>query len=57
MALAESIEEDDEAVEVEGIQFIYNSGVSFYMEDLTISYEKSWAGEGFQVYRDGYSSC
>lgn len=57
MALAESIEEHDETVKVDGIQFIYNTGVSPYMEDLTISYEKSWAGEGFQVYRDGFSGC
>lgn len=57
MSLAETIEEHDDKVVVEGIQFIFNNGLSTYMDDLTINYEKSWAGEGFQVYREGIAGC
>lgn len=58
MALEESIEEHDEKIEVDGIQFVYNSGLAAYMDGLTIDYTKSWMGKGFQVYRDGFGgSC
>lgn len=57
MALEETIGEHDEKVVVDGIQFVYNSGLAPYMEGLTISYSDSWLGKGFRVHRQGVAGC
>lgn len=53
MALDESIDENDKVVEVGGIRFIYNSGLTPYMDDLQIGYTDSWLGKGFKISHRG----
>ncbi|BCJ88288.1 hypothetical protein skT53_32730 [Effusibacillus dendaii] len=55
MAPEESTDEHDQTVEIDGIRFVYNSGLSPYMEGLNINYKSSWLGKGFEINRNDRS--
>lgn len=57
MALEESVEEHDVIEEVEGLRFIYNSGIAEYMDGLEISYEENLLRKGFNLYRESGGRC
>lgn len=49
MALDETIDENDKVEEIEGIRFVYNSGLAPYFNQVEISYANSWLGKGFRI--------
>lgn len=58
MALEESIDDAaDIKTEIDGVQFVYNSGLKAYMDDVKVDYTKSLFGKGFRISSAGGSSC
>lgn len=57
MALEESIEENDKEVIVDGVRFVYNEGLSMYMEGLEIKYRKTIFGHRFSISHPGVMGC
>lgn len=50
------MEEHDLTENVDGIKFVYNSGIAEYMDGLQIDYEDSLVRKGFSLWRPN-ASC
>ncbi|WP_161798283.1 hypothetical protein [Aneurinibacillus tyrosinisolvens] len=57
MALEESIEETDKQVMIDGIRFVYDPGLSAYMDGLEIDHKKTMFGDRFSISHPGAANC
>lgn len=57
MALAESPEEDERVIEVNGVKFFISEQIEAYLEGYQIDFIESEYGSGFTIYNPNQNAC